>query len=210
MENPTNYLCELVFEIIFHFAWPFLDPMSITLLCIAAPVISCYRKLHTKARSIISAEIHRILTPPNHRTSTSSICSQRAHGVYKILLLCDFRLGGMIRCLSGTHTGNFLNLASINECILDLFNIPVVPGESPRELTVLQHLFHYNPPYKYSFQSARKEVLFRNCYNNHCDSKPYLYSIHENLAINIHKSYSITLPLWTLRFVRCIFLASLG
>ena len=30
--NTTNYFCKPVSELIFHFYWPFMDPLSITLL----------------------------------------------------------------------------------------------------------------------------------------------------------------------------------
>ena len=53
-------------------------------------------------------------------------------------------------------------------------------------------------------------MLFRNHYNNYCASDPYLYYIHKKLATDIHKSYSIALPHWTLRFVSKLFLAYLG
>ena len=53
-------------------------------------------------------------------------------------------------------------------------------------------------------------MLFRNRCNNHCAYNPYLSSIHEKLATNIQKSYSITLPLWTLRFNARLFLSALG
>ena len=42
-------------ELVFQLAWPFLDPLSITLLCVAAPVMSCYRKLRTEVSSLTAA-----------------------------------------------------------------------------------------------------------------------------------------------------------
>ena len=97
--NPTNSLRKPVSEIMFHLTWTFLEPDSVTLLLVAAPVLSCYRKLCAQASSLTSVEIHRIRTPLNHRTPTSSIWSHQAHNVSKLLLLYYFRLGGMIFCL---------------------------------------------------------------------------------------------------------------
>ena len=53
-------------------------------------------------------------------------------------------------------------------------------------------------------------MILRNCYNNHRDYDPYLSSIHEKSATKIHKSYSIALTHWKLRFVIGIFLVALG
>ena len=85
----------------FHFAWPFLDPPSITLLCVAVPVISFYSKLHSEAISLTAAEIHRIRTLLDHRTSTPSIFPWWMRDVAKLVLLFNFHPGGMIRCLGG-------------------------------------------------------------------------------------------------------------
>ena len=132
----------------FHSAWPFLDPPSITLLCISAPLVSCYGKLRAEARSLTTTEIHRIRTPLDHRTPTSSICYLRTYGVAKILLLCDLRPGGMILCLGGLYMSNFLDFTSIDACLLALSNIPADPGEPPYELPALQHLLHQDTPFK--------------------------------------------------------------
>ena len=53
-------------------------------------------------------------------------------------------------------------------------------------------------------------MLFRNRYNNYRAFDPYLSSIHEKAATDIHKYYSITLPQWTLRFVNGYFFVALG
>ena len=44
-------------------------------------------------------------------------------------------------------------------------------------------------------------MIFRNRYNNHCASNPYISSMHEKSTTNIQKSYPIALPRWTLRFI---------
>ena len=74
----------------------------------------------------------------------------------------------------------------------------------------MQHLFHQYIPFKVSFGSAIRDLLFSNSYNNHLDSYPYFSSIHKKSATNIHKSYSTSLPRWTLRFVSGFLLVSLG
>ena len=53
-------------------------------------------------------------------------------------------------------------------------------------------------------------MVLSNHYNNHLASDPYLSYINEKSATNIHKSYSIALPHWTLRFFSGLFLAALG
>ena len=53
-------------------------------------------------------------------------------------------------------------------------------------------------------------MLFKNLYNNHRASNPYLFSIHNNLYINIDEPYSIVIPLWTLCFFSGLFRATLG
>ena len=57
----------------FHLDWPFLEPQSITIIYVAAPVMSCYGNLLNEAISITSIEIHRVFTPLNHRQSNSFI-----------------------------------------------------------------------------------------------------------------------------------------
>ena len=129
--TPTKYLRKPVSDIMFHLSWPFLDPLSTTLLCVAAPVMSCYRKLRTEVSSITAVEIHRICTPLDHRKSTSYICSLWEHDVDNKMLQYNFRPGGMIRCPGGVYTSDFLNFALINACLLALSNITVNPWEPP-------------------------------------------------------------------------------
>ena len=116
----------------------------------------------------------------------------------------------MIRCLVSVYTSKFLYFASIDACILALSDIPVNLGEPLHDFPVLQHSLHKHIPFKASFRSDRRDMLFRNCYNNHCASNPYLSYIQKKSATGIQKSYSIALPHWTPPFVRVIFLAALG
>ena len=167
---PTDFLQEPVTDIIFHLAWPFLDPISITLLYVASPVMLCYRNLRAEASSLTAAEIHRICTPLDHITSTSSICSLRARNAAKILILCDFCPVGMIHCLGSVYTRNFLDFASIDACLLAISDIPVDPGDPPHNFPALQHVFHQYIFFKYSFRSAIRDMIFRNRCNNHCAS----------------------------------------
>ena len=105
---------------------------------------------------------------------------------------------------------DFPEFASINAFLLALSNIPVNPGEPTHDFPALQHFFHQHTPFKASLQSAKRDMLFRNRYNNHRTSDPYLSSIHDNVANNIQKSYFIALPHGTLRFLTVLFLAYLG
>ena len=150
-----------------------------------------------------------IRTPQYHRTSTSSIYYLQARDIAKLMLLYNFCLGVVICCLGRIYTNDFLDFASIYACLIGLSNIPVNSGEPPHNFPELQHLFHQYTPFKASFRSARRNIIFRNGYNNHCTSEPYLSSIHEKSSTSIKKSYSILLPRWTLCFVRGIFLAEL-
>ena len=114
-----------------------------------------------------------------------------------------------MHCLGGVYTSDFLDFASIDTFLLALFDIPVGPGEPLHDLPVLQHLLHQNSPFKASFRNARRDMIFRNCYNNHHSSDPYLSSTHDKSPTEIKKSYSIALPQWTLQFVSKLFLAAL-
>ena len=116
----------------------------------------------------------------------------------------------MICCLGGVYISDFLDFIAINACLLNISYIPVDPEESPLNFPALKHLFCQNIPFKVSFRSARRDVIFSNRYNNHRAVNPYLSSIHNKLCTDIHKSYSIALPRCTLRFVRGLFLAALG
>ena len=88
----------------FHLDWPFLDPQSITIIYVAAPVMSCYGNLRAEASYLTAKDIHRICTSLDHRTFTYSIYPLHTHDVDNILLLCDFPPGGMICCLGGVYT----------------------------------------------------------------------------------------------------------
>ena len=103
-----------------------------------------------------------------------------------------------------------IEFASIDACLLAISDIPVDAGDPPHNFPALQHVFHHYIPFKYSFRSAIRDMIFRNRYNNHCASYLYISFIHEKSATDVHKSYSITLPRWTLRFVSGLFLAALG
>ena len=130
--TPTNYLCEPVSEIMFQ----------LPLLCIEDPVMSCYWKLRYESINLTAIETHMIRTPIDHRTPTSYICSLQAHYVAKIMLLCDFLPVGIICCLGGVYTSDFLDFASIDACLLAISDISVDPGEPPYNFPALKHLFH--------------------------------------------------------------------
>ena len=154
-------------------------PPFIKILCVASPVMSCYGKLRAEARSLTSTEIHRIRTLLYHRTSTPFIYSRRMSGVAKLLILFNSRLGGMIRCLGNVYTSDFLDFSSIDACLIALYDIPVDPGEPLHDFPALEKLFHQHIPFKASFRSARRDMHFRNLYNNNRASNAYLSSIHE-------------------------------
>ena len=116
----------------------------------------------------------------------------------------------MIRCLGDVYTIDFLDFVSIDACILALSDIPVNPGESPHDFPSLQHFFHQNTPFKVSFRRARRDMIFRNRYNNHRVYNHYLSYIHKKSTANIKKSYSIALTCWILRCFSGLFLADLG
>ena len=124
--------------------------------------MSCYRKLHAEASFLTAVEIHSIRTPLDHRTSTSSIFYLWAHDGAKLLLLCNFRPGGMIRFLGGVYTSDFLDFASIDACIIALSDILVNPGETSYDFPGLQRLLHQHITFKASFQISRRDMLLSN------------------------------------------------
>ena len=71
----------------------------------------------------------------------------RARNIAKLLLLYNFHPGGMIRCLVGVYTSDFLDFTSIDACLLVLSNIPVNPGEPPHDFPVLQHFSNQHIPF---------------------------------------------------------------
>ena len=208
--HPTNSLCKPVPELMFHFAWDFLDVSSIRSLCRAAPVMSSYGKLCHEASRLTPSDIQAIRQPLDHSKSVTSICPSRARDVAKLLALCDFRIGGLIRSLQGPYTSDFLPFSSIDSCLDALSNIPTDPGDPPHDFKALHHLFHQHVPFKGSFRCRRQHMLNRNSYNNHRASDPYKSSMLEKSAIDVQKSYSIALPRWILRFLSGLFLAALG
>ena len=52
VKTPTKYCRKPVSELMFHLAWPFLDPMFIMLLFVAAPMMSSDGKLRAESRSL--------------------------------------------------------------------------------------------------------------------------------------------------------------
>jgi hypothetical protein len=45
-ESSVDGTTQIPTELIFHFSWPFLNQSEKTILCLAAPVMSNYAKLH--------------------------------------------------------------------------------------------------------------------------------------------------------------------
>lgn len=172
--------------------------------------MSSYGKLRHEASLLSIKDIDSLRTPLDHRKPPSSISTTRARSMAKLLLLCDFRVGALIRCLGGNYTSDFQDFAAIDASLLALSSIPTDPGEPPHDFNRLHHLFHEHVPFKGHFHCSRKDVLKRNLYNNHRAADPFLASIHEKSAIDIQKSYSIALPRWILRFLDGLFLAALG
>ena len=208
--SPSTPLREPVPELMFHFAWDFLDASSLTSLCQAAPVMSSYGSLRAEASLLSIKDIDDIRAPLDHSKKVSSISPSRARDLAKILLLCDFNIGSFIRCLGGNYTSEFLDFASIDACLLSLSSIPTDPGEPTHDFNLLHHLFHEHVPFKSDFRCSRSDMFFRNKYNNHRASDPHLPSIRKKSATDVQKSYSLALPRWILRFLDGLLLAALG
>ena len=209
-KHPDAELQEPVPELMFHHAWDFLSPLDQSNVKKAAPIMSCYHRLRTEANALSIKDIDKIRASLNHKTKGTKISMSRSRDLAKLLLLCDFRVGGLIRCLGGNYTSDFLDFSTIDDCLLALAEVPVAPGEPPHDFKALKHLFHQHVPFKSSFRCSRKDMLFRNKYNNHRASDPHLSSIHEKTATDIQKSYALALPRWILRFLDGLFLAALG
>ena len=169
-------------------------------------MISCYGNLRAEAISLTAAEIYRIRTPLDQRTSTSFTYSLRACDVSNILLLCNFCPGLMIRCLGGVYTSKFLDFSSIDACLIALSDIPFDPGKplmnSPRCNTCSTSTYAS----KLHSGALEWDIISRKHYNNHLAPDPYLSSIKDKPATDTQKSYSIVLPHWTLSFSAEFFL----
>ena len=197
-------------ELMFHHAWDFLNPHDITSLCRAAPVMSCYGSLRQEAASISPATLQSILLPLDPHHPSSSISTDRSRQVACLLLLCDFRIGGLIRCLRRLYTGDFLDFDTIDATLAAMESIPISEDEPQHDFASLHHIFHQGVPLTAAFHCDRGDVLARNLYDNHRAADPHVESILAKTAIDVSKSYAIALPRWCLRFIDGVFLAALG
>ena len=154
--------------------------------------------------------IRSATAPLDHSLSVTSIDPSRARHIAKILLLCDFDIGGLIRLLRRAYTGDFLDFELLDSSLQQLSNIPPDPGQPPHDFKQLFHLFHHGVPTKASYSCARQDVLQRNLYNNHPAARPHLDSIHPKIASDVQKSYALAIPRWCFRFINGIFLAAIG
>ena len=197
-------------ELMLHHAWDFFTMTDIIAICHAAPVMRCYGALRAEASRLTLPKLRRILLRLNHNLSPSTICPRRSREVASLLLLCDFRIGGLIRCLRGLYTGDFLDFDLIDSTLAAMATIPVPPDEPQHDFSKIHDIFHHGVPLHGCHSCDRRDIFQRNLYNNHRAADPYLTSIHEKSAIDVQKSYAIALPRWTLRFVNGFFLAALG
>lgn len=209
-DDHPQKLRQAVPEMLFHFAWSFLDSISITNLCQAAPVMSSYGNLRDQAASMSEQDIISIRQPLHYAEKNLSIDTIRATNVAKLLLLCDFDIGAWIRVLGGNYTSEFLHYADIDACLLALSTIQPERGEPRHNFKHLSYLFHEHAPLKANFRCRRQDMLQRNQYNNHRAADPHLESIHQKTATDVQKSYAIAIPRWLLRFTPGLFLAALG
>ena len=197
-------------ELMVHFAWDFLGEQEKVNLCKASPVFSPYAKLRYEASMMDEPELQSILTPLPHKEPSSSICKTRSWKVAKLLLLCDFDVGCLIRRLGGQYTGDFLDFPAIDKTLSILKKIKPDTGQPPHDYKKVSHLYHQGIPTFAHYSCKRKDTLARNLYNNHKAAHPHLEEICEKVAADVQKSYALALPRWIFRFIDGVFLAAVG
>jgi hypothetical protein len=209
-ESSVDGTTQIPTELVFHFSWPFLNQSEKTILCLAAPVMSNYAKLRYEASQLTRWNIKRILHPLDYTEERTTICNDRSKDVAKLLLLCDFDVGKLIRLLQGPYTGDFLDLPKIDETLKTLEEIPLKEGEPLHNYNLIHKIFHEGAPLSGNYKCDRQDMLLRNLYNNHPASREHSISIEEKIATDVQHSYAIAFPRWSLRFINGLFLAAMG
>ena len=177
--SPVDNSPQIPSELMFHFAWHFFSQEEKIILCVAAPVLSQYAKLRLEAANMTRWSIKKILHPLDHTIQNTKICDSRKNDVAKLLLLCDFDMGKLIRLLQGPYTGDFLDIPTIDGTLKSLQNIPLKNGEPLHNFNHIHRIFHEGAPLSGNYKCDRNDMLLRNLYNNHDPSHDHYESIED-------------------------------
>ena len=208
--KSTEGLKQFPGELAFHFARSFLDTREKVNLCLATPVMAPYAKLRQEASCLTKSTIKSILAPLDHKIKNIKLCSTRSRQVSKLLLLCDFDVGKVIRLMKGMYTGDFLDYPSIDKTLRKLLATPTTPGQPLHNFDLLHQIYHDGAPSSGHYSCTIDDMRSRNLYDNHAAAKPHHDSIRPKVATDIQKSYAIAFPRWIIRFIDGILLAAVG
>ena len=201
---------QVVPDLMFHYAWDWLDTTDRVHLITAHPIMYDYEQLRHTA-SLLTHDIIRTLRQPlDCHNPPSTIDRDRVRNLGCVLLMCDFNVGGFIRFLGQHYTGDYLDYDSIDGAIATLRDIPHIPGEPIHNFDKTQHLFHHGFPQVANYACNRSDTLRRNLYDNHSSITPHIQTVLEKVATDVNKSYAIALPRWLFRFVDGLHLNPIG
>ena len=206
----TNGTQQPIGELLIHHAWDFLAVDDKILLCRASPLFSAYGRLRSDATHLTSRDLQRATSRLPYDKPVTTIDATRAHSVACLLVLCDFNVGGLIRSLGGSYTGDFIDYATLDSTLNILETIPRDTSQPPIHFNHARNLYHHGVPRSASYSCDREDTLKRNIYNNHSGMYPHTEEIIKKTAIDIQKAYAIAVPRWCFRFINGVFLAALG
>ena len=197
-------------ELLVHHAWEFLSRRDIITLCQASPLFSAYGHLRADAATLTTPELLAATSRLPFDTPVSTIDGDRARTVACLLVLCDFNIGGLIRSLGRSYTGDFIDYATLDSTLDILETIPRDDHQPPVHYDHARHLYHQGVPKSATYTCDREDTLRRNTYNNHSGMTPHVQDVIAKTAVDIQKSYAIAIPRWCFRFINGVFLAALG
>jgi len=201
---------EVVSELLFHYAWPWLSNECVIHLCQACPVMSSYAGLRSEALSLSPDALLSIRAPLPYDLPDPTICLERSRNIAKILLLCDFNFGLFQRFMGGTYTGDYLDFDAIDAAILELSTVPSSPDLPSQDFVRVKHILHHGFPMAKHFRSSRSDCIQRNLYNNHSTIVGYESILRQKLAGDIQNSFACAFPRWFLYFMNGLTLNAMG
>ena len=162
--------------------------------------------------SLSSLDITKITTTLDYSLPVSSPNLQRVHDLGKLLLLCNFDVGILIRTLRGNYTGDWTDYdASIKDLIKEMEVVPHVPGLPIQQFDQVRNTsIHHGFAFQKHCSCPLRDVRLRNLYNNHRSIDDHEPLLLEKLAEDVHKSFALAFPCWIFRFVYGLHLNSMG
>ena len=125
-----------------HHAWDFLTVHDIRRLCQASPIFSVYGNLRSQAASLSASLLQTALSRLPFAEPVTTINPTRARTMACILLLCDFSVGGLIRSLGGSYTGDFIDYATLDDTLDILESIPRDDSQPHIHFSHARNLYH--------------------------------------------------------------------